>query len=195
MAVEEIKISGKDAAGYLDSVAHLRIRVFRDFPYLYDGNLAHEEDYLGRYLQAKDFVLILAKDAGQVVGASTCLPLSQETDEIRLPLTEAGYDDHEVLYLGESVLDKPYREQGIGKAFFRLREEHGRQLKKKYASFCAVDRPEDHPLRPADYRSLNEFWKKYGYSPLPDVQVSLTWKDIDQQQDTEKKLTFWIKKL
>ena len=195
MAIEVVKISGKDAARYLDRVAQLRIRVFRDFPYLYDGTPEHEQEYLGRYLQAKDFALMLALDGETVVGASTCLPLSQETEEILQPLTETGFQANEVLYLGESVLDKAYRGQGIGKIFFRLREEHGHQLGMKYASFCAVERPEDHPLRPKNYQPLHGFWQKYGYSPLPRVQATLAWKDIDEEQESGKKLTFWLKKL
>lgn len=194
MAVEFAQVSGIEVSEYMDSVAELRIRVFRDFPYLYDGNREHEKEYLARYLEAKDFLLILALDGEQVVGASTCLPLSQENEEMK-PLTTAGYAAEEVLYLGESVLDKAYRGQGIGKVFFQFREAHGQKLHKKFSSFCAVDRPENHPLRPADYRPLHAFWKKYGYTPLPHVKAKLHWKDVDQDSETEKKLTFWIKEL
>lgn len=195
MAVEVFKVVGPEVEKYLDHVAQLRIRVFRDYPYLYDGTPEHEQEYLGRYLRAKDFALILAQDGELVVGASTCLPLSQETDEIRQPLVEAGYDDNEVLYLGESVLDKAYRGGGIGKSFFRLREAHGHHLQKTLACFCAVDRPADHPLRPADYRPLHTFWQKEGYRPLANIQARLFWKDVEREAETEKALTFWIKQL
>ncbi len=194
MAIKVSKISGTQRAEYLEHVASLRIRVFRDFPYLYDGDPDYEKTYLGRYLQARDFVLILAKDGDRVVGASTCLPLSQETDEIQRPLIRAGYNAENVLYLGESVLDKAYRGKGIGKEFFRLREEHGHELGKKYASFCAVDRPEDHSLRPDHYTSLHGFWQKMGYTPLPRVKATFSWKDIDRAEETDKKLTFWLKR-
>lgn len=195
MAIEVFKVVGPEVEKYLDRVAQLRIRVFLDFPYLYDGTPEHEQEYLGRYLQAKDFALILAQDGEQVVGASTCLPLSQEIDEIRQPLVDAGYDAAKVLYLGESVLDKAYRGRGIGKSFFRLREAHGYHLQKTFASFCAVDRPADHPLRPAGYQPLHAFWQKEGYRKLADVRARLFWKDIDQEAESEKPLTFWIKKL
>ena len=36
-----------DAA--LDDVARLRITVFREWPYLYDGDLEYERDYLNAY--------------------------------------------------------------------------------------------------------------------------------------------------
>ena len=32
----------------------------------------------------------------------------------------------------------------------------------KITAFCSVVRPEDHPFRPSDYRSNNDFWKKRG---------------------------------
>jgi GNAT superfamily N-acetyltransferase len=195
MPVSVACLTGGDAAKYLDDVARLRIRIFRDFPYLYDGDLTYEEEYLGRYLQAPNFALILVRDGDTVVGASTCLPLSQEIYEIHLPLVGAGYKADNIIYLGESVLDKKYRGQGIGKAFFQEREAHGQRLKKSLASFCAVERPTTHPLCPQAYLPLDVFWQKQGYQKLPKVQTTLSWKDVDQPRETNKQLTFWIKKL
>lgn len=195
MSVSVTCITGHEAAHYLDDVARLRIRVFRDFPYLYDGDLAYEEEYLERYLQAPNFALILAQDGNTVVGASTCLPLSQEISEIQLPLIEAGYPASDIIYLGESVLDKMYRGQGIGKAFFHEREAHGRRLKKSLASFCAVERSASHPLCRETYRPLDPFWQKQGYQKQGHIQTALSWKDVDKPNETDKKLTYWLKKI
>ena len=195
MSVEVKTITGSEVRKYLDDVARLRIQIFSDFPYLYDGNVEHEQEYLGRYLKASDFAVVLAMDGKKVIGASTCLPLSEEIDEIKNPVLQAGYDADDILYFGESVLDKAFRGQGIGKLFFQKREAHAHQLKKKFASFCAVERPEDHPLRPENYQPLHAFWKKEGYQKLPEVRTTLSWKDVDQQNETDKELTFWMKKL
>ena len=188
-------LSADEFQPVLPRVAELRLNIFREYPYLYDGTYANEEEYLGRYLQSADFTLILAKDGQRIVGASTCLPLSQEINEIRAPLLQAGYDVEEVMYLGESVLSKAYRGLGIGKAFFHYRETQSHKLGKSYASFCAVERPASHPLRPQNYSSLQTFWRKQGYNRLDRIQASLFWKDVLMDKDTEKKLTFWIKKL
>jgi hypothetical protein len=78
--------------------------------------------------------------------------------------------------------------------FFEEREAHARSLGgfDRYA-FCAVVRPADHPLRPADYQPLDSFWNKRGYQRQPALGASYTWKDIDQPAETSKRLEFWLK--
>ena len=48
----------------LDSLANLRLEIFREYPYLYDGRKEDELDYLKSYAEAPDACLILACDAG-----------------------------------------------------------------------------------------------------------------------------------
>jgi len=193
--VKIIKVTGEDIRTYLDDLARLRIEVFREFPYLYEGDLDYEREYLSTYTQASYAALIVALADHQVVGASSCLPLEEEVEAIRLPLSATTYAEQEIMYLGESVLLKQFRGHGIGVAFFRLREAYARSLGRKYASFCAVVRPEDHPQRPANYQPLTTFWQKRGYAPLPRVAARLQWKDVGLEQETPKTLGYWIKAL
>lgn len=44
-----------------------------------------------------------------------------------------------------------------------------------------VQRPADHPLRPA------------GYRPRLDLMTRFGWKDIDQVQETDKPMQFWLR--
>ncbi len=41
------QLHGQELGPWLDVLGKLRIRVFREFPYLYDGSLEYERDYLG----------------------------------------------------------------------------------------------------------------------------------------------------
>ena len=52
MSVRFEALTGERLAQALPSLAELRIAVFRDFPYLYDGTLAYEQDYLARFAAA-----------------------------------------------------------------------------------------------------------------------------------------------
>lgn len=189
------KCIGSEIDQYLDDLAALRIEVFRSFPYLYDGSQAYEKKYLATYTQAQGSAVILALEHEEVVGASTCIPLSEETEEIREAFTPTDYPVEEIMYFGESVLKEDYRGRGIGVEFFRQREGHAHQLGKRYAAFCAVQRPEDHPARPESYKPLDTFWKKRGYTSLPHIMTEMRWKDIDQEKETTKSLMFWIKAL
>lgn len=179
---------------HLDALGQLRITVFRDYPYLYDGSLDYERDYLRTYLSSPDSLVVLAFDGDQVVGATTCLPLRHEGPEFQAAFLKAGYDINTICYFGESILLPQYRGQSIGKAFFTHREAHARSLPGiQITAFCAVDRPADHPLRPASYQPLDNFWLKQGYTRHPELQARFIWKEIGEDAESAKTLTFWLK--
>lgn len=189
-------VSGEALKDYIPALAALRIRVFREFPYLYDGDLAYEEDYLNTYVQAPDSVIVLVFDDDQIVGASTAIPMVNETVEFKQPFVDAGYNPDEIFYCGESVLLPDYRGQGVGVAFFEAREAHAAKLGGfKFSCFCAVDRPENHPRRPANYEPLDRFWQKRGYRKTPQLATTYSWKDLDEAMQSAKPMTFWMKEL
>ncbi len=186
---------GKAAERYLQDLAKLRLEVFRDFPYLYDGNMDDERAYLQTYVETPDSVLVIAFDGEAVVGASTALPMGYETAPIQQPFLDKQYDLSQVFYFGESVLKKGYRGQGIGVAFFQQREAHAQQLGGfRYLTFCAVVRPDDHPLRPANHVPLHDFWINRGFQPT-EMLCYMDWKDLNEPTASSKPLQFWIKPL
>ena len=67
--------TGSQVEQYIPEVARLRIEVFREFPYLYDGNIEYEAKYLRTYTISPDSVIVIAFDADKVIGASTAVPL------------------------------------------------------------------------------------------------------------------------
>lgn len=178
-----------DAA--LDDVAALRIAVFRDWPYIYDGSLDYERRYLARYRNAPEAVVVGAFDGARLVGAATGTPLEDHAEDFAAPFAATDWRLDEVFYCAESVLLPEYRGRGLGHAFFDAREAHARALGRRYSAFCAVIRPEAHPLKPASYRPLNDFWAKRGYAPLPGVVARFDWTDLGEDHQTEKALQFW----
>ena len=111
----------------LSTLANLRIQVFRDFPYLYDGDLDYEKRYLRRFSESDGAIIVLAKDGPGIVGVSTGAPLAEHEPEFKAPLVDAGLDPKEVFYCAESVLLQNYRGQRAGHAFFDQREAHARE--------------------------------------------------------------------
>ena len=115
------RLSGEALIQYIPELARLRIEVFRDFPYLYDGDYEYEKKYLQTYIDCPESVIVLAFDGDKIIGASTAIPLKYETDDVKKPFIENGYAPDDVFYCGESVLNKAYRGLGIGVKFFEQR--------------------------------------------------------------------------
>ena len=196
MAITVTPLFGGEIKSVLGDLARLRMTVFRDWPYLYDGTLEYEEQYLDKLAKAKGAVCVIARDGDLIVGASTAAPMIEHADEFGEPFTKAGYDISKIFYCGESVLLTSHRGHGLGHIFFEKREEQAHKLGGfTHSTFCRVVRPDDHPLKPADYRPLDPFWKKRGYAPVDGLIATYNWKDIDQEEETPHPMQFWMKAL
>jgi GNAT superfamily N-acetyltransferase len=193
MRVEALSGPALDAA--LEDVAQLRIAVFRDWPYLYDGDLDYERAYLKPYRQSPRAIVVAAFDGARVIGAATGAPMAEHAEDFASALAGSGLDLARTFYCAESVLLAPFRGTGIGHRFFDLREAHARALGFSHMAFCSVIRPADHPLRPKAYRPLDSFWQKRGYAPLPGAVARFEWKDINESSASHKPLQFWSRAL
>jgi GNAT superfamily N-acetyltransferase len=195
LEIEIQSVSGAELEPHLPDLAALRIEVFREYPYLYEGTHASEARYLRSYSASARSVIALARAGEAIVGASTAMPLEEHGESVAEPLAAAGFDPARVYYFGESVLRASYRGHGLGHAFFDLRERAARLHGFGVCAFCAVLRPTDHPLRPSDYHPHDAFWTKRGYRLRPDIVASFAWKDIDQAAETAKPMQFWVREL
>ncbi|MEM9145530.1 MAG: GNAT family N-acetyltransferase [Pseudomonadota bacterium] len=195
MALLIEQIPAENLAPHISALADLRIAVFRDWPYLYDGDRAYEARYLETYRTSEHAVVIGAWDGERLVGASTGTPLEDHEAAFGAPFLAAGYALADIFYCAESVLLPAYRGQGAGHAFFEAREAHARRLGRRYSAFCAVVRPADHPARPTAYRPLDGFWRARGYAPLEGAVTQFGWRDIGETEETEKPMQFWLRTL
>lgn len=187
---------GPEIVPHLAAVAALRIEVFRDWPYLYDGDTAYEREYLAVYARSPDSLFVLAIDRGEVVGASTGMPLADESAAFQLAFREQGIDPARVFYFGESVLRRPWRGRGIGHRFFDEREAWARRLGRfSMTAFCAVERAPDDPRAPPGHRVNDLFWCKRGYRRQDDMLCELDWRELGQAAPTTQRLRFWLRAL
>jgi GNAT superfamily N-acetyltransferase len=187
-------VTGRDILPFIPDAARLRITVFREYPYLYDGTMEYEEKYLRTYSESPGSLFVIARAGEQVIGLSTAMPLAQETEEVQRPFREAGIPAGEVFYFGESVLLPEYRGRGIGVRFMEEREAHARRSPGiRIAAFCAVDRPPNHPLRPSGYVPLDEFWQRRGFTKTA-FTTEFSWKETGEAMESPKRMTFWWKR-
>lgn len=190
-----VKLTGDDLSEALEDIARLRMTVFRDWPYLYDGDLAYEQAYLQHYQNSAEAVVIAAYVGDWLVGAATAAPLIEHAADFAEALHGQDIDIDRTFYCGESVLLPRYRGRGVGHKFFDMREEHARALNYTHMCFCSVIRPATHPLAPSNYRPLDAFWEGRGYARVPGAVAFFSWKDVDKVSETRKPLQFWMRQL
>jgi hypothetical protein len=187
---------GAAIAECFDDLAALRMEVFRDFPYLYEGSLDYEREYLSTYANSSRSFLYAIYDGQKMVGATTCIPLIDETTEVQAPFVKNQIDLSRIFYFGESILLSPYRGAGLGHTFFDVREAHAASFADyTTTSFCSVERSDSHPRKPADYRSNEVFWRKRGYSPVPELTSFFEWTDIGEKDSSTKAMNYWTKSI
>lgn len=195
MALTFQSLTGNSIGPHISDLARLRIEVFREFPYLYDGDEAYEARYLRAYQESGQAIVVAAFDGERIVGAATGTPMADHHDEFGETLSGIGVAMDRIFYLAESVLLPQYRGQGAGHRFFDLREAHARALGHTHAAFCAVVRADDHPERPAGYTPLEDFWRKRGYGKLAGAVAQFSWKEHGEARESPKPLQFWMRKL
>lgn len=193
--IEVRPLRGAALEAALDDVAALRIAVFRDWPYLYDGTLEYEQAYLATYRDNAGALLVGAFDGDRLVGASTSTLMEDHAAEFAAPFAARGMALDSILYGAESVVLPEYRGIGLGHRFIDLREDHARAMGRSHVAFCSVKRPDDHPAKPANARTNDAFWRGRGYAPLEGVVAEFSWKDVGDTVESLKPLQFWMRAL
>ena len=91
-------LSGPALSEALDDIARLRIAVFRDWPYLYEGSMEYERTYLQAYERSERAIALGVYDGDWLVGASTGGPLTEHIGAFAAAFKGAGYDMETIFY-------------------------------------------------------------------------------------------------
>ena len=195
MVTTENLLTGFAVEGCLDDLASLRINIFREYPYLYDGLREDELKYLRLYMVTPDAFVISVNDSGNMVGAATGMPLRYEHDGLITPFKGTSYSVDELFYVGELLFDPEYRDCGLGIRLLEHLVAHVRSLGNyRYLTCATVVRPDYHVRCPESYIKINRFLARTGFILLPGVTTSFAWKETDGT-NCEHPMQFWIKEL
>jgi hypothetical protein len=97
---------GSEIQPYVERVAELRLIVFRDYPYLYEGDIAEERDYLKMYSVSSHSFVVIAKDRDQVIGMATAIPLNETSTDYWKIFSDKKIPIDVIFYVGERVVFK-----------------------------------------------------------------------------------------
>ncbi|MDR3647154.1 MAG: GNAT family N-acetyltransferase [Candidatus Babeliales bacterium] len=188
-----LKLKGPQAKKYVTDIADMRITLFKEFPYLYEGAYSYEEEYLQTYFNSDEANILLVLDKDKVVGFSSSIPLAEESQDLKAPFNEKELYIKDYFYIGEVMLQPAYRGRGILRKFLEFHENQALKNGYKYTVFMTVDRENNHPSKPKDYKSLDNIWKHFGYVILPELKISLDWPQVGTNIYTNNKLSIWLK--
>lgn len=192
----EIKaLKGAEARKYVDDIADMRISMFKEYPYLYDGSIEYEREYLETYFKSENSIILLVFDKDKVVGFSNVIPFVEETAELKKPFEGNKLDVKDYLYIGEVMLKDRYRGKGLLRKFFEHHENYAKEHGYPYLTFITSKRPDNHPMKPSDYRELGPIWEHFGYSLDDRLVAEFKWKQIDTGKEEENSLSFWVKEV
>ncbi len=193
-----LELRGKEINPYIQEIANLRINVFKEYPYLYEGSFAYEEKYLQTYINSPRSLFILVKDKSKYIAASSCIPLLDEETKLQKPFLENNFELKKIFYLGESIVLKDYRGRGIGKSFFEKRHKHALKTTKdlQITTFCSVVRDKSYDNKKAEsYRANDSLWTKVGYERQDKLIAEYKWPDIGENKESIKKMIFWTRQV
>ncbi|MTH99557.1 GNAT family N-acetyltransferase [Roseibium sp. RKSG952] len=195
MPVEIRTLTPAEQVQRIEELATLRMRVFREWPYLDAGSLAFEHNYLRRQAQLSEGLTVGGFDGNCLIGTVAGKPLKNALSAYREPLESRGHDTGSIFYLAEIVLDHRYRGRGLGHEMFVAYEQHAKRLGYETSMLCCVIRSENHSPGPGSVPYLDRFWEKHGYDKLRGVVAHCPWQDVGEAEETEKPMQVWWRRL
>lgn len=193
--IDERLLAGSAVTAQLEALATLRLDIFEEFPYLYRGRREDELVYLAGYAEQPQSCVILAEDAGAVIGAATGMPLAREGADLRDPFAATAYSLDTLYYVGELLFRPAYRNLGLGRRLLARMERHVRDLGGFRRLVCAtVERPADHPRRPQGFIPIERFLARTCFARLDGVVTHFAWLEVDGVK-RDHVMQFWVKEL
>jgi GNAT superfamily N-acetyltransferase len=189
---------GESISSYVKDITDLCISIYAEYPYLYEGT---EEEYLPfieHYTQSKNGIACILFDHEKPIGIAIGMPMNEMREKYKHPFVNARPKENceELFYLGEFLLLKDYRGQGLGKQMYSELEH----LVKEYVGlkkicFCKIDETNQNPLKPENYKALDGFWAKLGFDKCDDINVTVYWRNVCEDNESPHQLVYWLKSL
>lgn len=197
--ITDIKLfHGQAISNWIEQAAKLRLSEFKEFPYLYVGNMDAERKYLTCYSQDSHSIFAIAFCNNEIAGITTGIPLINNagvTTNMPEIFKKNGFNPQDYYYCGEFIVLPKYRGQGIAKQLFTAQSDYIKKCGYKSLFLMTVDREPNHPLKPKDYVSTDPLWEKLGFVKTH-MKLQQSWPTMmpnGEVTNINNSLSFWIK--
>lgn len=183
----------------LPFIVEQRIALFREYPYLYEGNAKEENTYITWFSKLPHSAVAVAYLGKNPVGFITGTGFTGFSEHFEGSIDlfkRADLNPSAYYYIAEIVILPSYRGNHLSKRLFDALEAYA--YKCGYTASCFVTESHDvHPLKPKNYRSLKPLWTGLGYAKSS-LFIHFSWLTIQPNNSAvqqEHKLDYWIKDL
>ncbi len=188
-------VTGKDIASLLPFISEQRLKVFREYPYLYEGSFECEKEYLEGYNRSPNSAIAVAYDDGLLIGFLTGMPLKffEQNEE---SFKRNGLDAELFYYFGEVIVLPQQHRKSICMKLFEALEEHVKKLGYSNSSFLTIITQENNPMHPINCEPI-DILCELGYSKST-LTKTLDWLTVQANNSSQRQshtLVYWIKKL
>lgn len=194
-----IELFVKDIVPYLPFVAEQRINAYREYPYLYNGKMEEEIQYLDWFSKLKHSAIVIAFYNDEPVGfiTGTALAAFDEHNKGSIELFKnSGMAFDAYYYIADAIVKPEHRNKSLVTHMAQMIEEHAEIL--GYTSVCFVNESHElHPLKPEGYKELDGLFKKNGYSKT-EMIITYRWqtRHVDgSTQEQNHEMNYWKKNL
>jgi hypothetical protein len=189
-------LTGPEARCHFEQITEMRLRNFKEYPYLYKGNKEYEWEYLNNsYFSSPSAQILLVLEEDKIVGFANTITLTEEVEHFKKPFIENCLNTDDYLYIGEVFLDPEYRCRSLFYNIARWIAQRAVDGKYKNMLCYSVLREDTDPRRPGVFRPVEDLWKKLGFSLEPALTVKYSWPQVDTDQEEENTLAAWVRKI
>ncbi len=187
-------LKGNEVIPHLQKLIEIRLLFYRDYPYLYDGNIEDETNYFRIYGNSENTLLVMAKKDDVVVGAVIGLPLPESPEENKEAFQSIEMSPEELFYLGDSIVIRELKTDDVQKQMYDRFETEVKQLGKyRGIVVCEIERDIDDPKKSANNNPYEFAWNKQGFIREPNQVVHFSWREIGDLENSDHRMIFWSK--
>lgn len=198
--IYEIKIfTGESLENLRSFVVNLRITIFKEYPYLYEGNVKEENAYFDWFSKLPNTAIAVAYLDAKPIGFTSGTSFVDFDEHFQGSVdifTKAKLEAKNYYYFPEILILPEHDNDLINYRLFEALENHAKKL--NYKSGCFVtEEHESHPLKPQDYKPLDYLWHLLDYTKSALI-INFSWSTIQADKSSKDKkhaLIYWLKKL